>query len=125
MNATKILTEEISDLTVASLPTRPTASVSLGGRGYSSTEMKEAFDKLPLFIIERFNALLDDIGALGAESLSGAIKTGLSDGHSLYNLFTDIANGSFASYMTVLEKSLTVHLAEIYERLSLLEEGMK
>ncbi len=122
MNATKILSEEINDLKVSSLPTRPTAKEELGGRGFSPMEMKEAFDKLPLFIIERFNALLDDISAEGAGSVLNEIKTGLSDGHTLYSFFKDIKEGGFASYLKVLDKPLALYIAEIEERLSSLEE---
>ena len=65
MTTSKISDTEIDALKVASLPTRPTAPTAFGGKGYTATEMKEAFDKLPLKIIEEFNALIDDI-ATGA-----------------------------------------------------------
>ena len=59
---TKIITtEEIEENAVASLPTRPTESVSFGGRGYTSAEMKAAFDRLPRLVAERLNSLLLDI----------------------------------------------------------------
>ena len=61
MKTTKIIEDEIKDLKVASLPTRPTADSAFGGKGYSASDMKAAFDKLPLFIISRFNSLLEDI----------------------------------------------------------------
>ncbi len=51
---------EIKDLLVSSLPTRPTAPSAFGGKGFSVAEMKEAFDKLPLFIVEKFNTLIND-----------------------------------------------------------------
>lgn len=82
MTTSKISDTEIDALKVASLPTRPTAPTAFGGKGYTATEMKEAFDKLPLKIIEEFNALIDDIatGAL-AELLiqKEPFKTMLSD----------------------------------------------
>ena len=121
MNTTKILTEEICDLTVSSLPTRPTTPTALGGRGYSATEMKEAFDKLPLFIIERFNSLIDDIQAEGEGSVANVIPTSIAEGHKLSELFSDIKSGDMASYLMVLGKSLAVHIAEILERLNALE----
>ena len=46
---------------MSSLPTRPTAPSAFGGSGYTATEMKAAFDRLPLKIIERFNLLLSEI----------------------------------------------------------------
>ena len=69
MTCKKITDSEISERLVASLPTRPNAPSSFGGRGYSAAEMKSAFDRLGLLIAERFNALLDDIqsGSLAAE----------------------------------------------------------
>ena len=68
MNATKILNSEIESLKISSLPARPTAPTAFGGKGYTSKEMKEAFDKLPLFIIERFNRLIEDITSKGENS---------------------------------------------------------
>ncbi len=125
MKATKIFSEEIVDLKVASLPTRPTSPQSLGGRGYSSEQMKAAFDKLPLFIVERYNALIDDIKAIGDDSVAGEIKTGIKDRHSLRELFADITSGELAGYLAVLDKTLAVHIAEINERLQALEERIK
>ncbi|MBO5879609.1 MAG: hypothetical protein J6Q68_03565 [Clostridia bacterium] len=67
MNTKKITSSEIEPLKIAALPTRPTAPTAFGGKGYTPTEMKAAFDKLPLKIIESFNTLVDDVesGALG------------------------------------------------------------
>lgn len=107
MNTSKILDSEISGLKVASLPTRPTAPQNFGGKGYTATQMKEAFDKLPMFIIYRFNLLLDDICSLGESSLSGAVPTGISDGHTLRDLFLDVLSGELARYLSVGEESLT------------------
>ena len=61
MTTKKITSDEIDQNAVSSLPTRPTASVAFGGKGYTSAEMKEAFDRLPKLIIERFNLLLSDL----------------------------------------------------------------
>lgn len=63
---TKILPSEIADIKISSLPTRPTAPTSFGGKGYTASDMKAAFDRLPLFIIERLNALIDDVTELHA-----------------------------------------------------------
>jgi hypothetical protein len=123
MKATKMLTEEVSPLSVSSLPTHPTAPSGLGGRGYTSADMKAAFDKLPLLIIERFNALIDDISSEGEDSLAAAIPTKISDGHTLFDLFCDIQNGNLAAYLVVGDESLTAKLAELEARISALEEG--
>ena len=118
---TKILNSEICDLTVASLPTRPTAPTAYGGNGFSAGQMKAAFDRLPLFIVERFNSLIEDINSVGEGSLAAALKTGISDGHTLSELFSDVTNGNFASYLSVGESSLAARLAELELRLSLIE----
>ena len=122
MTARKITGDEADALKIASLPTQPTAPKGLGGMGYSSQDMKAAFDRLPLLIIERFNALIDDIGRTGEGSLASAIPTGISDGHTLGMLMDDIKNGSLASYLFVGEVPLTLKLAELEERLAALEE---
>ena len=62
MKAKHITESEMQPLRIASLPTRPTAPSSFGGKGYTSTQMKEAFDLLPSLIASRYNDLLDDIG---------------------------------------------------------------
>ena len=124
MTTTKILSTEIQSRKVSSLPSRPTSPTSLGGYGYTSTQLKEAFDKLPLLIAERFNALLDDIKADGDNSLAGAIPTGIKDGHTLASLFADIASGAIADYLAVGGESLTEALFSLGERISILEEKM-
>jgi hypothetical protein len=65
MKAKKIQSSDIEHILISSLPTHPTAPRSLGGRGYSASEMKEAFDKLPLYIIEHYNALIGDVHSFG------------------------------------------------------------
>ena len=96
MKATKILTEEIDELKISSLPTRPTSKLGMGGVGYSAKEMKAAFDALPLFIIERFNALISDISDIGEDSLVGALPTGLWEGHTVKDFFEDVKSGNLA-----------------------------
>ena len=61
MNTKKILESEVEDLKISSLPNRPTAKKIHGGAGLNAQEMKAAFDKLPLFVAERLNSLIDDI----------------------------------------------------------------
>ena len=113
MNTKKITADEIKDIRVASLPSRPTAPASFGGKGYTAAQMKEAFDRLPLFIIERFNSLLDDISAYGPDSISTEIFTGISYEHTLLDLFDDVTNGSFAAYLSVGGITLVEYLAKI------------
>lgn len=123
MNATKILDSEIASLKIASLPSRPTAPTSFGGKGYTASEMKAAFDKLPLFIIERFNALIEDIGSVGEMSLAAEIPTGISEDHTLAELFLDIKSGALARYMQTLGESLEDLLAGIIENVAALGES--
>lgn len=114
MNTTKILDSEINDLKIASLPSRPTAPTAFGGKGYTASEMKAAFDRLSLFIIKRFNSLLDDIASDAEGSLSSEIPTGISDGHTLSDFLSDVLNGNLPLYLSMGEESL----AEMKERLS-------
>jgi len=101
MNATKITDSEIEKIKVSSLPTRPTSPTAFGGSGYSAAQMKAAFDKLPLLLVERYNRLLDDVSLLGEGSVASEIPTGLDEDHTLSELFSDIKNGNLASYITV------------------------
>ena len=123
MKTKKFLDTEIETARVSSLPTRPTAPSSLGGRGYTAKEMKEAFDRLPLLIIERFNLLLDDIKAEGDESILKEIPTSIKEGHSLYDLMCDIKRGNLASYLTCGDVSLAERLYNIEKRLCDLESS--
>ena len=122
MKAQKITEESIKDLKVSSLPTRPTSPTDFGGRGYTAQQMKAAFDRLPLYLAERFNLLIEDVGAVGEDSLAGAIMTDIQKDHSLSRMFSDIKSGKFAEYLTVSDRSLTMELAQIKERLLQLEE---
>lgn len=106
---------------VSSLPSRPSAPTAFGGRGYTASEVKEAFDRLPLYIVEKFNSLIDDVRAVGDSSLAAAMPTGYGDGHTLANLLEDVKNGNLAAYLTVGEQSLAMRLAELEARLDALE----
>ncbi len=123
MLSSKIKESEVTPLTVASLPTRPTAPTALGGKGYNAVQMKEAFDRLPLFIIERFNQLYEDITAEKEESIANLIDTGIKDGHNLRKLFDDILSGELASYMTVFNTSLSEFLGKLRRDVDILMEA--
>ena len=124
MNTKKILSDEITDKTVASLPSRPTAPTSFGGKGYTASEMKAAFDRLPLFIIERFNMLLDDISSQDEGSLAAEIPTGIADGHTLSHLFTDIENGELANYLNLGDVTLSEFITALTEKNKTFEEKL-
>lgn len=120
MNSEKILYDELAPLLVSSLPTRPSASTAFGGGGFSPAQLKDAFDKLPMLLVRRYNDLIDDIRSTGDSSLAGEILTGIGDyNHSLSNMFSDITNGNFASYLNVGGESLASLLAKIKERLDI------
>lgn len=101
MTTEKITQSDIADLKVSSLPSRPTAPTAFGGNGYTATQMKEAFDKLPLYLVQKFNSLLDDLTAEGPGSLADSLPTGISESHTLADLFADILSGALASYLTL------------------------
>lgn len=125
MKAQKITEESIKEMKISSLPTRPTSPSSLGGRGYTSADMKAAFDRLPLYIVERFNLLMDDIRAVGEESLAAEIMTGFSVSHSLFDMFSDIRSGRFCEYLTVGEQNLITEICMLNEKISRLEEKIE
>lgn len=125
MKTKKINDGDIAELRISSLPTRPTAPSTFGGKGYTATEMKAAFDKLPLYIIECFNNLVGDITAPPEEGISSSIPTGIKEGHTLAELFLDIESGALASYLTVLGSPLAVLLGEIKEELEEIKEKIK
>lgn len=121
MKAKKIYNSDVRDILISSLPSRPTAPRAFGGRGLGAGEMKEAFDKLPLYIIECYNELLSDVTDLGENSLAGAIPTGIKEDHTLSALFEDIGSGELATYFGFLGKSLLSHVIEIYGELDALK----
>ena len=79
--------------------------------------MKEAFDKLPLYIMERYNDLISDVGDVGEDSLAAAIPSGIKDEHTLYHLFEDVRTGELATYLTFLDKTLLEHVMCLYEEI--------
>ncbi len=124
MNTKKILDSEIANMKIASLPSRPTAPTAFGGRGFTAKDMKEAFDKLPLFIVEKFNTLIDDISANGENSIAGAIPTGLSVGHTLANLFEDIKTGEFADILSVGDGTLSEYILLLADKITEINEAV-
>lgn len=124
MTVTKINEADIRDLRVASLPSRPTAPTSFGGAGYTAKQMKEAFDKLPLFIISKFNALLDDLRRSDGGGIDGAIPSGIADGHTLRDALEDIKTGAFADYLNVLGKTLSETVLDIKSSIASVRVGV-
>ena len=123
MTSTKIKESDIAALKVASLPSRPTAPRSFGGAGYTATEMKQAFDRLPLYIIARFNELIDDLGREGEDGAAAAIPTGIKEGHTLAEMMSDVKSGAFAAYLDVLGMPLSEAVATLRESISRLSDN--
>ncbi len=113
MKSKKITDGDINDKKVASLPTRPTAPAAFGGKGYTATELKEAFDSLPLFLVEKYNELIADICGENGGSICDAIKTGISDTHTLEQLFLDIQNGNFTAYLAAPVGTVAEYLIKL------------
>ena len=107
MSIQKITQSEILKNGIKGLPTRPSTPSLYRGSTLSAEELKEAFDKLPTLIAERFNALLDCAGLYDAEhpadSLASLIATNIEDSHSLRDFFEDVKNGNLALYLTAGE----------------------
>lgn len=121
MNTKPILSSEIASLKISALPSRPTAPVTFGGRGYTAGQMKAAFDALPLYIIERLNALIEELESEDFSSVLLNAPTGLGEGHALGDLLRDIRSGAFANYLIVEDRTLPGALEELSLRLLDLE----
>ena len=121
----EITQEKIKELSISSLPTRPTAPTSSGGAGFSAKEMKNAFDALTLCVIESYNLLVRAIKDEGEGSVSDEILTGIFDGHTLLDMFRDVKNGDFASYLKVGDGSLAAELTKINSTLDTIKEWLR
>jgi hypothetical protein len=117
----KIKKETVELLGVSSLPTSPTSPGAIGG-GYSAEEMKLAFDRLAIHIIEQYNLLIEAIHSDPSASILGEIPTGISDGHTLRDLMSDITGGDFAVYMKLGNRSILEEMQSLSQRVTALEE---
>ena len=123
MRTKPILESEYASLRISALPSRPTASSAFGGRGYTASQLKEAFDQLPMLLVARFNALLEDIERTGEDSLAQSIPTGLENNHTLSQLFNDVQSGTLATYLQVGDQSLFDQLTAMKSKLDSLSGG--
>lgn len=125
MKTTKINESEIANLKVSSLPTRPTMPSQYGGKGYTASDMKAAFDLLPLFIIEKFNTLIEDIEAEGEESVAAKINTGIGQIENLYELFRSIESGTLLEVARLRDgESVAYAIAEIKDELAKIKQAL-
>ena len=114
-----LLTEsEMNEQGVVSLPTRPNGDCASGGEALSASELKERFDRLPRYIAERLNELIDVLNRSPAEkeeAIADLILTGMFPStdarHTLTDLFKDVLNGDFAGYLSVGTATLSDCLA--------------
>ena len=117
MKTNKILNTETEPYLISSLPARPNLPYA-SGINYSSSDMREAFDKLPLLIVERLNSLISEIED---SSVCESIETGIMDSHTLADMFNDIKIGNFVWYLTMDGEPVSTILYGIMERLDRLE----
>lgn len=114
MKTKRISDGEITPLKISSLPSRPTLPTQYGGRGYSASDMKEAFDALPLLIAQRLNSLIDDISADFDASIATEIHTGSDSLPTLSDIFRGIESGELAESIKLSDqKSLAFTLLEL------------
>ena len=113
MKSKKITDGDINDKKVASLPTRPTAPAAFGGKGYTATELKEAFDSLPLFLVEKYNELISDILGENGGGLTDTVKTGINGTQTLADFFSDVLNGNLITYLAAPNGSLAEYLIKL------------
>lgn len=115
MSIKKITDAEALKTGVRSLPDHPSGNSMYGQGSYSAEQLKTAFDALPNLIRERYNELADSINNSTNPNtgILKQIKTGISDGHTLYDLVNDIVDGQFATYMNAGGNSLTGTLSYI------------
>ena len=101
----KIEENEIEPLAIASLPTRPTTSVALGGKGYGAKEMKACFDALPRFIIGRLNALIEELSEGLVEERAMEIDMELPDrGYCFEDFIEDFKRGTLVDVLRLGEE---------------------
>jgi len=76
-----------------------------------------------MLLVERFNALLEDIGRSGEDSLADSIPTGLESNHTLAQLFDDVQSGTLATYLQVGDQTLFNLLTEMKSKLDSVSDG--
>ena len=113
MKSHTITNEEIEALKVASLPNRPTAPEEYGGQGFTAREMKEAFDRLPLYLVDRLNDLIDDIETESSDSILRSVKLGVGNGMTLYDFLLFFETGQILSIIPISEESLSYYLIRL------------
>ena len=122
MKSKSITTAEMEPLLISSLPARPNQRLNAGGVTYTSTDLRLAFDQLPLLLVSRYNGLLDD---MESGDILELISTGISEGATLKDFFRDLKSGAWAGYAVLGNAPLHTLISGILTRLSALEEAME
>ena len=112
MNTNTITENEITSRAISSMPTRPTAPVSFGGKGYTAKEMKSAFDALPRLIIERLNSLILDIKE---GRVLDAIPVSDKEEKTVRILLDGLEDGSLAANLKIFDTTLSLYLIKLRE----------
>lgn len=126
MSMQTITERELVENGVSSLPLTPTASPALGGRDYTPSEVKAAFDRLPRLIAARLNALL---GAVTDGTLLADIPVAFGDGtlslSELLALLGDhLVNPPAPDSAPASESGNTVTSGGVYTALAALREDV-
>lgn len=115
MNTKPINEAEIAELKVSALPTRPTAPGQFGGKGFTASDMKKAFDRLPLYIIERLNSLISDVSREGEGSLVAEIPTSIEEAPRLAQLLSGIKSGELSAFLSLGDETLGERMQRLAE----------
>lgn len=107
-------TEIARNRVMGNLPDKPSQASLYGEGPMTPSEIKAAFDKLPLLIAAAFNGLVESIGSQDDTSLAELIPTGLGETHTLRRLFSDIASGETANYLALKDGSKLQAFYESY-----------
>ena len=75
--------------------------------------MKDAFDRLPLYLAGKFNELLEDIEAEGEDSIAYAIKIGLGENISLRDFINWFSTGQILAFIPAGGESLAAFLTDL------------
>jgi hypothetical protein len=101
---TKIIQEsEIEPIATASLPTRPTATTTFGGKGYTANEMQACFDALPRLAIERLNQLIMELQDGLVEGFARDIDMERGDGYAFSDFIEDFGRGTLVNVLNLGE----------------------
>ena len=122
MKTKRISAAETSPLLISSLPARPNQSLNAGGVTYTSTDLRHAFDRLPLLLVTRYNGLIDD---MENGDILALISTELTEGAKLKDFFSDLKSGAWAGYAKLGDTPIHTVISDILSRLSAIEEVLR